>query len=107
MSFYTYCQNNSGGDFDVDEEVAHYVIIEAPNADAADERAKEVGLYFDGEGDCECCGNRWSEAYEGSDSPRIYGEVAHTYKPICDQWGEVRIHYLTGKVEAFDRSNKS
>jgi hypothetical protein len=29
MKFYMFDQNNSGGEFDVDENVAHHVVIEA------------------------------------------------------------------------------
>ena len=72
--FYHYSQNNSGGSFDFDKEkgITHHVVIEAESASLADRRAESIGLYFDGEGDCPCCGNRWSEAYEGTDVPSVY-----------------------------------
>ena len=60
--FYEYDQNNSGGHFDVDEKVCHRLLIEADNLDAADEKAEELGCYWNGvsEGsDCPCCGDRW------------------------------------------------
>lgn len=102
MKFYTYTQNNSGGSFDVDENVAHYVIIEAENSDDADMIAEGVGVYFDGcsKGmDCECCGDRWYSAYrEGSESPQIYGD-----DPIKEVGGmfnkQVIIYYKSGKKE--------
>jgi len=84
--YYTYSQNNSGGYFDSDENVSEYVIIEADNAEQANERAQEIGLYFDGAGDCPCCGDRWTEQWddgEGTKAPSIYGKsVYETNKTI-------------------------
>lgn len=68
-NFYHYDQNNSGGSFYIDKDVCENVYIEANNANDANEIAQEKGIYFDGcaEGrDCNCCGDRWSEAWEGS-----------------------------------------
>lgn len=62
-SYYEYDQNNSGGLFDIDEEkgIGHLVVIQAYSANEANRKAQEIGLYFDGDGDCSCCGNRWWE----------------------------------------------
>lgn len=72
--FYTYVQNNSGGWFlhDGKRGIARYVIIEADSAEEADNIAEQIGLYFDGAGDCPCCGHRWAQAYGGDDYPSIY-----------------------------------
>jgi len=81
--YWAYHQNNSGGRFDVDEYVCHYVIIEARDKIDADRRAQSVGIYFDGVQagwDCDCCGNRWLRAWEdGSDQPDIYGYHPREY----------------------------
>lgn len=74
MPFWTYCQNNSGGYFDGPQ----YVIVEADSCAEANDLAQEkAGVYFDGcdsGNDCECCGDRWSRAWEdGSDEPLIHG----------------------------------
>jgi hypothetical protein len=61
---YEYSQNNSGGSFTVDDEVTIRVYIEADSAGEANRKAEEFGIYFDGYGDCPCCGNRWQEASE-------------------------------------------
>lgn len=64
---YEYRQNNTFGSFIEDEQVAHYVIIEAENPEEADDIAMSKGIYFDGcdDGlDCECCGDRWHRADE-------------------------------------------
>lgn len=59
--WYLYRQNNSGGRF---RKPAVNVYVEALNSSHADTRAEELGLYFDGSGDCSCCGSRWSTADE-------------------------------------------
>ena len=74
MPFWTYRQNNSGG-YSAGPD---YVVVEADSCGEANDLAQEkAGVYFDGceSGiDCECCGDRWSRAWEwenGSDKPLI------------------------------------
>jgi len=83
MRFFAYRQNNSGGSFDVDDNVNINVIIEANNADEADTIAESIGIYFNGceDGlDCGCCGDRWSRCSwgcsgdTGDEVPSLYGE---------------------------------
>lgn len=67
--FYSYRQNNSGGFFITDENagLGPRVLIEASSAHEANDRAKTIGIYFDGcdsGEDCECCGDRWDRAWE-------------------------------------------
>lgn len=92
--FYTYSQNNSGGRWIDNERVTGFVIIEARSAEQANERAEEIGLYFDGDGDCPTCGNRWDEAYgPGTERPSIYGNT--------DLPAALRESYSTGKVYVY------
>lgn len=81
--FFTYNQNNSGGNkiFDAKRGISKWVIVEADNASDADDIACEIGLYFGyQEGDCtlsSCCGERWeyaSDLYE-HDEPQVYDEI--------------------------------
>lgn len=99
--FFTYNQNNSGGWFD--EQVGHYVIIEADNAEQADERAQGVGVYFNSEQDCECCGSRWYPAYEGSPTPQVYGRSPEDH---CRKGGwpfpSIVVHYADGTVKRYE-----
>lgn len=76
MSYYHFSQNNSGGSF-----FGHTDIwIDAPDADTANERALEHGIYFNGcdDGrDCPCCGDRWYQQWsddEGTEVPELYGK---------------------------------
>lgn len=64
LRWFEYSQNNSGGSF---KGPAHTVLVQAPDADRANRIAKDNGLYFDGDGGCSCCGNRWSDAWEGGE----------------------------------------
>lgn len=76
--FFTYVQNNSGGRFTFDptQGISRVVIVEADDWQHADYRAGRIGLYFDGAGDCGCCGSRWDSAQwggAGTDHPTVYG----------------------------------
>lgn len=103
--FYSYHQNNSGGSFQIDDKVTTYVIIEADTANEANEVAEGVGLYFDGYGDCECCGSRWSSAWsgDGTAEPEIYGAPANEYKSTWVEEGEpsVYVYYKDGRKESY------
>src|SRR6478736_3887571 len=74
--FYCFDQNNTGGDFTINDQFAEDVFSEATSEDDANDRAEAYGLYFDGcqDGyDCECCGDRWYRAWKesGKDQPII------------------------------------
>lgn len=74
--FYCFDQNNSGGSFVTDElaGIGEYVFIEASSAEDAISRAEDIGLYFGGEGDCPCCGDRWYRPLDddGTEMPLVY-----------------------------------
>ncbi len=57
--FYEFGKNNSGGSFDVDENVCHRVIIEATDA----EHAKRIfePMIENKSSSFPCCGDRWSD----------------------------------------------
>ena len=58
MSFYEFNQNNSGGYFDVDENVCHRVIVEAKSPEHAQEIFEP--MIENQSPSCSCCGDRWS-----------------------------------------------
>lgn len=109
MPFYYYSQNNSGGKFRVDENLANYLYVEADSAEAADRKASGFGVYFDGYGDCECCGRRWSEASETSDYSRsdtledLVKRLKETLRWGFDkgkeenEWNSCRVHLRDGR----------
>ena len=67
LKWFEFRQNNSGGVFVADKNLSVHVYIEATTPAAANQRAQELGIYFDGFGDCPCCGNRWCEVWEGDE----------------------------------------
>jgi hypothetical protein len=109
--FYHFDQNNSGGHFDFDERhgITANVIIEAVNAQQANNRAEDIGIYFDGCStgrDCHCCGDRWYEADEtdANSEPSVHGgPVAEVYEGITwmEEGKETCVHYLDGRKEWF------
>ena len=112
--FYTYNQNNSGGHFEhkPDNGIGKYVIIEADSAKEANDKAEEIGLYFDGcesGRDCDCCGDRWyskDDDSEGYTVPSIYGQpVAKRFK---EEW-EIGsyIHYKDGTIKRIKEINNA
>ena len=108
--FYLYDQNNSGGGFDVNDRVAHYVFVEADSAAEADRKAEEIGIYFDDDFniDCECCGTRWSRAWsdEGEETPTIYGKPIEEHDDPWMRDGKPRAHvyYKDGTKRSYTRS---
>lgn len=84
--YYWYNQNNSGGGFDDNESVTYHVFIQAHDVEAANQKATELGIYFDGvaEGkDCDCCGDRWTYPEDTGETPKMYGELLEAF---VDTW---------------------
>jgi hypothetical protein len=112
MSFYTFNQNNSGGGFDRDEDVSHYVIIEADSAFAANTKAESVGIYFNGcdDGtDCSCCGDRWCEVWgKGDEAPLIYDKAPEDIKDMFCRPGDTYciIYYADGRKTALTKATE-
>lgn len=107
--YFTFDQNNSGGSFDYDENYGDHVIIAAKNSDHANERAQEIGLYFNGAHengpDCECCGDRWYAANgEGDLTPQIYSKRPEA---LLAEGGWFRdlivVHHADGSRETYRR----
>lgn len=92
--FYTFRQNNSRGQW----IGPVLVCVECDSLNEANEIAVWHGVYFDGcaEGrDCECCGDRWSQAYDNeslTELPTYCGEF------VCDQERPYKIVYKDMRV---------
>jgi hypothetical protein len=101
--FFHFSQNNSGGNFAIDEDVAHHVIIESRNANEANRKAESIGIYFDGVDngrDCDCCGDRWHSVWgQGDAEPLIYGDPPEQYVDMWAGKGEpyCHVYYLDGR----------
>jgi hypothetical protein len=101
--FWCYVQNNSHGSWVRDKDNDKYVIIEADSYNHANMIAEEEhGLYFDGFGDCRCCGRRWSEQEDWSDAssvPMVWGDILSNIHDEQMKKDNVVIHYLSGKTK--------
>ena len=118
LKWFTYDQNNSGGTFHYDEArgISTKVLIEAHSASEANRIAEGIGLYFDGDGDCSCCGDRWYSKWdsaEGTDEPMIYGVPVAGYVPdfFNRKWMdegqfEYFTHYLDGTIVGYRDTDK-
>ena len=74
--FYEFTQNNSGGYFDVDENVCHRVIIEAMDEKHA--VALFEPMIENQSGSCPCCGDRWSPEYANAINLDEYKEKGYS-----------------------------
>ncbi len=75
MKWFAFRQNNSGG---VWKPPARNILIEARNANEANEIAIKNGVYFEESDDCIiCCGYRWykAEDSDAKDKPLVYDEL--------------------------------
>lgn len=101
LRWWTFNQNNSGGYFITNEDVAEYVCIEAESAKEAMSRAE--ALFENYSEYCECCGTRWStyqQEDEGTESPEVWGESIYSVSPSYFR-SECRLHHWDGSVEAY------
>ena len=103
--WYEYSQNNSGGSFVIRPQfgIGPRVWIEAASPEEADERALNLGIYFNGveDGhDCDCCGDRWYPQWDDGEE----------YPAIDSQWDfnwhkEVYLHPLEGSFVVAGKDN--
>ncbi len=106
--FYTFHQNNSGGSFVEDDNLKNMVIIEAADANEANEKAKNLGIYFDGvidERDCDCCGDRWYPASEsdGTKRPESYGRTLAKWSAEKNRYPfNAIVHYASGRKRKYE-----
>jgi len=105
--FYEYSQNNSGGSFDLSDDIGVYVWIEAPNQEVANAIALTKGIYFNSMElgyDCGCCGDRWYSRWGGGGGCETLDEYVSSHRegPFRRQWDGNRIgvaHYMDGRRE--------
>ena len=112
--FYTFCQNNSGGNFHINDTVAHNVIIEAYSADEANAKAESLGIYFNGcdiGRDCQCCGDRWYRQRDDRDAtiePMIYDKKPIEYRDVFAPIGApyCHIYRLDGMKQTYRKGEE-
>ena len=96
--FWSLNQNNSGGYFINNENVKEYVIIEAPNANECQNKARDI--FEDYREYCQCCGERWGDAWlsegEGREAPKIFGKEINLDAELSPGEGNVVIYFIDG-----------
>jgi len=108
MAFFTFSQNNPGGSFWLDHKlgIGGYVIVEAPDEEAAmDYCRNRLDMLFYGN-ECECCGSRWGGPCDEGAEPVIYGEPITDWVPsdikADPEYGySGYVHYADGRVVPF------
>lgn len=99
QNYFEFSQNNSGGGWQIDHEagISEVVFVQASTPAEANEKAKAIGIYFDGVStgqDCSCCGNRWSECWEheeGKEEAPVASKVSKGKTAF--------VHHADGRVE--------
>ena len=89
--FYEFSQNNSGGHYDVDENVCSTVLVEA--IDESHAISKMEKFTENGSGSCYCCGERWS-LYSPDEVE--YSDEWKPYMGICTTNPAAIIHFIDG-----------
>lgn len=93
LRWFAFRQNNVRGFFVEDANLGRWVLIEAPNEQAANDKLVDLGARYDR---CGCCGCRWSDPRTELDEPLIYGNDWRS------EPGSVRVHHADGRVESKD-----
>lgn len=117
MSFYKWQQNNTGGIFVTNDKLCHQIIIEADTEEESEQKAFDMGVYYDGVesgDDCDCCGDRWysPDKYEFPFTYSIgivFDNVEDYAQYLADNFGwtipDIRIFYKNGEVrEVFSKN---
>lgn len=103
LKWFHFSQNNSGGYFKRDENLAEDVWIQARNAKDAEQKAE--ALFSESNYDsCPCCGDRWSiyvTDEDGTDEPMRYNTPARELNKAIFQT-EGRLHHFDGRVETLN-----
>lgn len=92
--FFEFVQNNSGGKFDVNDDVCGRVLIEAIDKNHA--VSKIMPMIENQSASCDCCGDRWDlydiESFDNSDD---YVELIRSFNWVRTS-PEIIIHFLDG-----------
>lgn len=108
FKWWVFDQNNSGGYFIQNDDVTHYVAIQAVDVKHAQARAEDI---FCGYSEyCDCCGERWSLDYadeeDGTEVPEVYG-TPYTEFVKSHYRQEIILHYVDGSKEKYKFKDKA
>jgi hypothetical protein len=90
LKWYTTDQNNSGGYWIENEDVAHYVSVQAKNVAEAKEKFEHITAGYSQY--CECCGERWSYDYlEESDGHKVPSYYNQPLNELKNVWNDTHV----------------
>ena len=100
--FFEFSQNNSGGFFDVDDNVCHNVVIEANDKNHA--ISIFAPMIENQSHSCPCCGDRWMPEYADEIDMKFDNNTFQSIEQYCqfiaNRYGwtkpDYRIHFLDG-----------
>lgn len=96
--FFTFYQNNSGGYFIVNDDVAAHLVIEAQNAQEAINKMCKITENYSWY--CSCCGERWADwVNDGTEEPIVYGIKVKKQRPDDVTNSSTIIYYYDGTKE--------
>lgn len=101
--FITFRQNNSGGYYIENDDVAAYVIVEGNNVKEILDKANKI--FKDYREYCPCCGERWQNRkteYDLTNEPMIYSCSAYKYKAGWLEGKRAVIYKIDGTKEFID-----
>lgn len=106
LQWYTFNQNKSGGRWHINDDVAHWVLVQAYDCDEA---IRHIEPYADNSDSCSCCGDRWFFYPDGpTDQPTICGQPILEYKDTLGFTNgyEIRLHRHQGCILKYKLGEK-
>ncbi len=106
--WYHFGQNNSGGRFIINEDLAEDVLIQGKDVNSVLYKAHEL-MDASNANSCECCGDRWDfyiDAADAKDFPTMY-DIPITEMEPSHYRTSARLHYADGTIEAYQFKKKS
>ena len=97
--FYTTYQNNSGGEYIINNDVSCYVIVEAYSDKEATRRTEEIVVDYSDY--CPCCGVRWFVSlseFDANHQPLINNYSKNTLE---EDQADAIVYYLNGRKERY------
>lgn len=96
VKFYEFPQRDNDFDYDINDDLAEFVYIQAPDAVAANEKAQAIGIDFV-RGSCPRCGPRWYLVDELGGYDDFDAGLILKYSNS----GSLTIHYADGSKESY------
>ncbi|MGZ8887979.1 MAG: DUF7296 family protein [Halobacteriota archaeon] len=107
LKWWSFDQNNSGGYWEVDDNVSQWVHIQEWSASEAVSKLNALTSHHSY---CECCGERWNDWVDeddGNPEPMCYGKTLEVFEEDeYSRWfqeptGKHRLHFFDGRIASY------